>query len=58
MREEEAEALNAPERLDEEDEEMMTLAEMQSVLKRKKPKVKMPRSFKKGQVWAELLSGK
>ncbi|CAF2032887.1 unnamed protein product [Brassica oleracea] len=55
MREEEAEALNAPERLD---EEMMTLAEMQSVLKRKKPKVKMPRSFKKGQVWAELLSGK
>ncbi|KAH0882918.1 hypothetical protein HID58_059014, partial [Brassica napus] len=38
MREEEAEALNAPERLD---EEMMTLAEMQSVLKRKKPKVKI-----------------
>ncbi|KAL0721031.1 hypothetical protein Bca4012_035630 [Brassica carinata] len=40
MREEEAEASNARERLDEEDEGMMTLAEMQSVLKRKKPKVK------------------
>lgn len=42
MREEEAEALIVPvTRLDEEDEGMMTLAEMQSVLKRKKPKVKM-----------------
>ncbi|CAN7103910.1 unnamed protein product, partial [Brassica rapa subsp. narinosa] len=57
-REEEAKALDRHERLDEEDEGMMTLAEMQSVLKRKKPKVKiternrMPRSFKKGQVWA------
>ncbi|KAJ0239991.1 J domain-containing protein [Hirschfeldia incana] len=40
MREEEAEALIGPERLDEEDEGMMTLAEMQSVLKRNKPKVK------------------
>ncbi|XP_009144134.1 uncharacterized protein LOC103867797 [Brassica rapa] len=41
MREEEAEALDRHERLDEEDEGMMTLAEMQSVLKRKKPKVKL-----------------
>lgn len=40
MREEGAEALNASERLDEEDEGMMTLAEMQSVIRRKKPKVK------------------
>ncbi|KAF8101725.1 hypothetical protein N665_0201s0047 [Sinapis alba] len=41
MGEEEAEASNARERLDEEDEGMMTLAEMQSVLKRNKPKVKI-----------------
>ncbi|XP_048629634.1 uncharacterized protein LOC125601573 [Brassica napus] len=40
-REEEAKALDRHERLDEEDEGMMTLAEMQSVLKRKKPKVKI-----------------
>ncbi|KAL1211117.1 Chaperone protein dnaJ 49 [Cardamine amara subsp. amara] len=40
MREEGAEALNVSERLDEEDEGMMTLAEMQSVIKRNKSKVK------------------
>lgn len=41
MREDEgAEALNVSERLDEEDEGMMTLAEMQSVIKRNKSKVK------------------
>uniref|UniRef100_A0A1J3CSN1 Curved DNA-binding protein n=1 Tax=Noccaea caerulescens TaxID=107243 RepID=A0A1J3CSN1_NOCCA len=62
MREEGAQGLNASERLDEEDE---TLAEMQSVIKRNKPKVKKPkiaekncnREEKMGREMQEISSG-
>ncbi|CAH8264825.1 unnamed protein product [Arabidopsis lyrata] len=54
MSEEGAEAVNVSEMLDEEDEGMMTLAEMQSVIKRNKSKVK-PKITEKDSIGEENL---